>query len=117
MYHFEIEKYLERFESLITDHLQRGGSIGSYSEHIIDDRFANFLTDVGMYYIRKDNIQKGSKYILDSLEFSYTNNNAINIVRCCTTIEHIQSKLSHDDLQRYAEIRDKLKVSGTLIHP
>lgn len=117
MYHFEFDEYLERFENLIKDHLKQRESVGSYTEHIIDDRFANFLTDIGMYYIRKDNIQKGSKYILDSLDFSYTNNNAINIVRCCTTIEHIQSKLKYDDLQRYAEIRDKLKVRGTLIHP
>ncbi|WP_256720780.1 MULTISPECIES: helix-turn-helix domain-containing protein [Paenibacillus] len=117
MYHFEIDEYLERFEHQIRDHLKRREPVGSYNEQLIDDRFAKFLTDVGMYYIRKGNIQKGSKYILDSLEFSYTINFEINIVRCCTTIEHIQSKLNHDDLERYAEIRDKLKVSGTLIHP
>lgn len=116
MYRFEVDEYLDKFENLIRDHLKRRESVGSYTEHIMDDRFANFLTDVGMYYIRKDNIQKGSRYILDSLEFSYINNNAINIVRCCTTIEHIQSKLDHDGLQRYATIRDKLKVSGTHIH-
>lgn len=122
MYHFEIEKYLERFESLITDHLQRGGSIGSYSEHIIDDRFANFLTDLGMYYIRKDNIQKGSKYILDSLELSYKINSVANIVKCCSTIEHIRHKLRHSDLQKYAVImkevyyRNEKKVNGTITH-
>lgn len=116
MYHFEMDEYLDKFEKLIRDHLKRRESVGSYTEHIMDDRFANFLTDVGMHYIRKDNIQKGSRYILDSLEFSLSHNNAINIVRCCTTIEHIQSKLDHDDLQWYAKIRDKLKDSGTLIH-
>ncbi|WP_339292462.1 helix-turn-helix transcriptional regulator [Paenibacillus sp. FSL W8-0187] len=122
MYHFEIEKILERFESLITDHLQRGGSIGSYSEHIIDDRFANFLTDLGMYYIRKENIQKGSKYILGSLDLSYKINNVTNIVRCCSTIEHIRHKLSHSDLQNYAAImkevyyRNEKKVNGTITH-
>ncbi|MGV2788040.1 XRE family transcriptional regulator, partial [Clostridium perfringens] len=106
----------------ITDHLQRGGSIGSYSEHIIDDRFANFLTDLGMYYIRKENIQKGSKYILGSLDLSYKINNVINIVRCCSTIEHIRHKLSHSDLQNYAAImkevynRNEKKVNGTITH-
>ncbi|WP_433938513.1 helix-turn-helix domain-containing protein [Paenibacillus lautus] len=117
MYRFEIDEYLDKFENMIRDHLKRRKPVGSYNEQLIDDRFAKFLTDVGMYYIRKGNIQKGSKYILDSLEFSYTINFEINIVRCCTTMEHIQSKLSHDDLERYAAIRDKLKVSGTLIHP
>lgn len=85
MYHFEFDEYLERFESLISNYLKRGGGVGSYTEHIIDDRFANFLTDLGTYYIRKDNIQRGSKYILESLEISYTINNIANIVRCCTT--------------------------------
>ncbi|MGV2643299.1 XRE family transcriptional regulator, partial [Clostridium perfringens] len=89
MYHFEFDEYLERFENLIKDHLKRRKPVGSYNEQIIDDRFAKFLTDVGMYYIRKVNIKKGSKYILDSLEFSYTINFEINIVRCCTTMEHI----------------------------
>ncbi|WP_251035863.1 XRE family transcriptional regulator [Paenibacillus sp. ISL-20] len=117
MYHFEFDEYLERFENLIRDHLKRREPVGSYNEQLIDDRFAKFLTDVGMYYIRKGNIKKGSKYILDSLEFSYTINFEINIVRCSTTMEHIQSMLNHDDLERYATIRKQLKVNGTLIHP
>jgi len=122
MYHFDIDEYLVRFENLISDHLQRGGAVGSYSEHIIDDRFANFLTDLGMYYIRKENIQKGSKYILDSLKLSYKINNVANIVTCCSTIEHIRHKLSHSDLQNYAEImkevyyRNEKKVNGTFTH-
>ncbi|KOR87831.1 DNA-binding protein [Paenibacillus solani] len=116
MYHFEIDEYLERFEFMIKDYFKRE-SVGTYKEKVLDDGFAKFLTDVGMYYIRKGNIQKGAKYILDSLEFSYTINFEINIVRCCTTMEHIQSMLSHDDLQRYAAIQNQLKVSGALIHP
>lgn len=112
MYHFEIDEYLERFEELIRDHLKRREPVGSYNGQLFDDRFGKFLTDVGMYFIRKGNIHKGSKYILDSLEFSYTINFEINIVRCCTTMEHIQSMLSHDDLQRYAAIRNQLKISG-----
>ncbi|KOP64863.1 DNA-binding protein [Bacillus sp. FJAT-18019] len=117
MYHFEIDEYLEKFEYMIKDYLKQREPVGTYKKKVIDDRFAKFLTDVGMYYIRKGNIQKGSKYILDSLEFSYTINFEINIVRCCTTIEHIQSMLNHDDLQRYAAIRNQLKVSGAFIHP
>lgn len=56
--HFEFDEYLERFENLIRDHLKRREPVGSYNEQLIDDRFAKFLTDVGMYYIRKGNIKK-----------------------------------------------------------
>lgn len=123
MYHFEIDQYLDRFEKLILNHLKRGGGVGSYTEYIIDDRFANFLTDLGKYYIWKDNIQKGSKYILESLEISYKINSTANIVRCCTTIEHIRHKLSYSDLQKYAAImkevyyRNEKKISGVFTHP
>ncbi|MGG3284489.1 helix-turn-helix domain-containing protein [Paenibacillus solani] len=115
LYHFEIDEYLDRFEHLIKAHLKRQEPIGGYTEHLMNDRFASFLADVGMYYIRKNNKRKGLQYMLDSLEFSYTNNNAINIVRCCTSMEHIQADLNPDDLERYAAIRNKIKDSGTLV--
>lgn len=107
IHHFEIDTYLERFEGLIREHLHRGGTVGSYAGHIIDDRFANFLTDIGEYYLRRNNTLKGIQYILDGLEISYRINNPVNIARCCTTIEHTRSKLSHSALQRYVLIRSE----------
>ncbi|WP_235439732.1 XRE family transcriptional regulator [Paenibacillus sp. DMB20] len=104
IHHFEIDTYLERFEGLIREHLHRGGTVGSYPGHLIDDRFANFLTDIGEYYLRRNNILKGIQYILDGLEVSYRINSSANIVRCCTTIEHFRHKFSHSVLQKYAAI-------------
>lgn len=116
LYHWDIDKYIDRFEHLIMARLKRQEPISRYTEeHLMNDRFASFLADVGMYYIRKNNKRKGLQYMLDSLEFSCINNHTINIVRCCTTIEHLQSELSPDGLQRYAAIRDKIKGSGTLV--
>ncbi|WP_235439730.1 XRE family transcriptional regulator [Paenibacillus sp. DMB20] len=115
MFHFEIERYLERFEGLIREHLHRGGTVGSYPGHLIDDRFANFLTDIGEYYLRRNNILKGIQYILDGLEVSYRINSSVNIARCCTTIEHIRSKLSYSVLQRYAAIRSEQKSKRILV--
>lgn len=105
MYHFEVDPYLERFEELIEEHLRPGGIIGNYTRHIIDDRFANFLIDVGDYYLRKNNLLKGTKYLLDGLEVSYRINNPVNIVRCNTTMEHLRPKLNPSILQRYGAIR------------
>ncbi|SMF90280.1 Helix-turn-helix [Paenibacillus uliginis N3/975] len=121
-YHFDIDKYLERFEDLISDQLELSGTIGSYTVHIMDDRFANFLTDVGLYYLKKDNIKKGFKYILESLVISFKINNTANMVRCCSMIENIRHKLDNSNLQKYAAIMkevynpDEEKISGTLIH-
>lgn len=105
LYHFEVDPYLERFEGLIEEHLRHGGIAGNYTRHIIDDRFANFLIDVGDYYLRKNNLPKGTKYLLDGLEVSYRINNPVNIVRCKTTMEHLRPKISPSILQRYQAIR------------
>jgi transcriptional regulator with XRE-family HTH domain len=103
-YRFDIDKYLERFRDFITDQLERSETVGSYTTHFFDDRFANFLTDVGLYYLSRNNIHNGIRYILDSLAVSYKINNAANIVRCCSTIEKIRSKIDHSDLQKYTSI-------------
>lgn len=69
---------------------------------------------------------------MESLEISYKINSTANIVRCCTTIEHIRHKLSHLDLQKYAAIMKEvyyqnekklvvfsliLSFTGTLVLP
>ncbi|MGV2788238.1 XRE family transcriptional regulator, partial [Clostridium perfringens] len=58
-YRYDIDKYLERFQDFISDQLERSETVGSYTAHFFDDRFANFLTDVGLYYLSRNNIHNG----------------------------------------------------------
>ncbi|MEX3618887.1 helix-turn-helix domain-containing protein [Paenibacillus glucanolyticus] len=122
IYRFDIDKYLERFKNIIMDQLERSETVGSYTTQFFDDRFANFLTDVGLYYLRRNNIHNGVRYILDSLAVSYKINNTANIVRCCSTIEKIRSQIDYSDLQKYAAFmkevydQDEEKVSVTVVN-
>lgn len=108
-YHWDIDRYLDKYEHLITAHLQQGGAVGSYTGQIIDDRFANFLADIGEYYLRKQNISRGTEYLLDALEISYHIHNPVNIMRCKTLIEHLRPNLSRTHLERYEAIRSRQK--------
>ncbi|PAK49639.1 helix-turn-helix transcriptional regulator [Paenibacillus sp. 7541] len=114
-YQFEIERYLEPNEHLIAAFLQDKSATGTYTGQMIDDGFAIFLADVGEYYLRQQNTSKGIGYLLDALEVSYQIRNPVNVMRCKTILEHLRSKLSHADLERYEAIRQSRRSSGMLV--
>ncbi|WP_342351965.1 helix-turn-helix transcriptional regulator, partial [Paenibacillus campinasensis] len=103
VYHWNIDKYLEQYESIIREHYEQGCVVGDYNQQITNDRFARFLAEIGEYYINQGNIHKGTRYILDSLDVSYKINNTANIVKCCSTIEYIRHKIDPLDLLRYSQ--------------
>ncbi|MGG3284381.1 helix-turn-helix domain-containing protein [Paenibacillus solani] len=104
VYHWNIDKYLEQYESIIKEHYEQGCVVGDYNHQIINDRFAKFLAEIGEYYINQGNIHKGTRYILDSLNISYKINNTANIVKCCSTIEYIRHEIDPLDLLRYSQL-------------
>jgi transcriptional regulator with XRE-family HTH domain len=122
VHHWNIDKYLEQYESVIREHYEQGCVVGSYNQQIINDRFAIFLAEIGEYYINQGNIHKGTGFILDSLNVSYKINNTANIVKCCSTIEHIRHEIDQSDLRRYSQLmkevynRNEKKVDGYCVH-
>ncbi|MFE0556588.1 helix-turn-helix domain-containing protein [Paenibacillus sp. NPDC058910] len=122
VYHWNIDKYLEQYESVIREHYEQGCVVGDYNQQIINDRFANFLAEIGEYYINQGNIHKGTRFILDSLNVSYKINNTANIVKCCSTIEYIRHEIDPLDLLRYSQLmkevhnRNEKKVDENCLH-
>lgn len=100
-YDFDIDNILQRFQNIISSQINRGGAMGSYTEQITDDGFANFLADVGAYYINKSKVQTGVKFVLESLAISIKIRNASCIVRCSYLFEKVRNVVSKEDLQSY----------------
>ncbi|MGN7308820.1 helix-turn-helix domain-containing protein, partial [Bacillus subtilis] len=67
---FDMDKILQRFESTISLQINKGEAMGTYTQQVTDDGFANFLADVGAYYLNKNEIKTGVKFVLDSLATS-----------------------------------------------
>ncbi|GAB6928924.1 hypothetical protein JCM10914A_29070 [Paenibacillus sp. JCM 10914] len=112
---YDLDQYLIEFESLIEKHMKHGGMAGTYNKNIIDDQFCDFLADMGRYYLRKEHYSKGIKYIIDSLELSYSINNKAYVVKCTTILDHFRSKLNATDLLRFSEIQERYKNNFSML--
>ncbi|MGP3788176.1 helix-turn-helix domain-containing protein [Paenibacillus sp. 1A_MP2] len=103
-YTLNIDHVLERFRPYIMGHLQKGGTFGSYSEQIASEGFANFLADVGAYYIDNHLIEAGIIYILESLAIAAKIKNDACVVRCVSTVEKMRHKMGAQELRKYSTI-------------
>lgn len=79
-YKINIDHVLERFKINISSHMFTQENVGSYTEQIIDDRFAIFLMDIGDYYLNSNRVQIGVQFVLDSLSIIDRINNDANVM-------------------------------------
>ncbi|MET3832561.1 transcriptional regulator with XRE-family HTH domain [Paenibacillus sp. DS2363] len=79
-YNMNIDHVLERFKINISSQMFTQENVGSYTDQIIDDRFAIFLMDVGDYYLSSNRVHIGVQFVLDSLSIIDRINNDANVM-------------------------------------
>ncbi|MCZ1267697.1 MULTISPECIES: transcriptional regulator [Paenibacillus] len=103
-YHINVDHILARFEDTIDAQIKNQENVGSYTDQIINDRFVNFLADVGEYYVSSDRVDTGIQFILNSLAISAKINSNACILRCFCMFDALRHLVTEVDLRRYKEI-------------
>ncbi|WP_186323661.1 transcriptional regulator [Paenibacillus xylanexedens] len=68
-YNGNIDFVLEQYESYFT-YQEQSNRIGKVSKQVTDDRYVRLLADLGAYYLKRDEFQKGIDFVINSLKFS-----------------------------------------------
>ncbi|MCM3173691.1 MULTISPECIES: transcriptional regulator [unclassified Paenibacillus] len=68
-YNGNIDFVLEQYESYFT-YQEQSNRIGKVSKQVTDDRYVRLLADLGAYYLKRDEFQKGLDFVINSLKFS-----------------------------------------------
>lgn len=92
-YNLNIDDILERF----ADHLQlkrRKTSFGEINEQVVFNHYTDFTKELAIYYLRKNNIEKGLTFLLNSLALAIKINKETNIIQCMGIYEQNRHRAS-----------------------
>jgi transcriptional regulator with XRE-family HTH domain len=96
-YQLEIDHILERFKSQLLLKTQVN-QIASIMDQVTIEHYANFLRELGIYYLNKGQLDTGIQYIIESLESAIKINNKNTKLKCITAIFEIS--LHHEDYSK-----------------
>lgn len=99
-----MDDVLQRFEKKILSHMEMQGELGSYTNQIIDDRFASFLMDISDYYLTSERFRIGIQYLLGSLAISIKISNDACLVRGFCTFDSIRHLATEDELTKFSKL-------------
>lgn len=80
-YNLNIDNILERF----ANHLElkrRETSFGMINEQVTFNHHTDFTRQLAIYYLRRNDIEKGLNFLLNSLALAIKINNEMNIIQC-----------------------------------
>ncbi|MNN00496.1 hypothetical protein D3C81_1130880 [compost metagenome] len=97
---FNIDFLLEHYESFFK-HQEQQSRIGKISLHYTDDRFVSLLSGLGVYYLNKNDFDRGLRYILDSLAFAIAIRTGHDILKCVGLFEQYRDFANEDAKFRY----------------
>ncbi|MFF2019628.1 helix-turn-helix domain-containing protein [Paenibacillus sp. NPDC058177] len=98
---FDVDAILLQF----TDNLsykEQHSRLGKYTQQLTGDKYTRFLTELAIYYLRKNNLEAGFEYLMGSLESSVRTRSNDSIVRCVGLFEKYRAAASVEQQEAYA---------------
>ncbi|PAD72100.1 MULTISPECIES: helix-turn-helix domain-containing protein [Paenibacillus] len=83
---------------------------GEYNKPIMAEQYAQFLADLGKYYLR-NNQSNGLDYLLEGLEFSAKINSEATIIRCLTMFNQYRNIADSAQQQRFKKLNEEVCTS------
>ncbi|WP_334076174.1 MULTISPECIES: helix-turn-helix transcriptional regulator [Paenibacillus] len=98
-----IDSVLEQYESFLK-HQEQQCRIGKNSLHYTNDRFVSLLSGLGVYYLKKNNLDFGLKYILDSFAFAIEIRSEHDMLKCVGLFEQYRDFATEEAKFRYKKL-------------
>ncbi|MCM3700208.1 hypothetical protein [Paenibacillus macerans] len=99
-----IDNVLEQFESFLK-HQEQQCRLGKMSLHYTDDRFVGLLSGLGFYYLKKNDFDRGLRYVLDCLEFAIEIQSGHDMLKCVGLFEQYRNYANEDAKTRYKQLK------------
>ncbi|WP_246062106.1 helix-turn-helix domain-containing protein [Paenibacillus oralis] len=99
-FNINIDSILEQYESFLR-HQEQQSRLGKISVQYTDDRFVGLLSGLGTYYLKKNEYDRGLKYVLDSLAFAIEIHSEHDMLKCVGLFEQYRDFANKDAKFRY----------------
>ncbi|PYE48883.1 transcriptional regulator [Paenibacillus barcinonensis] len=99
-YNQDIDHVLRDYESYFI-YQEQHNRIGKVSSQVTDDRYLRLLSDLGAYYLRKDNYYTGIQFVLNSLKFAIEISSGRGMLRGVGLFEQYREFASETAKQEY----------------
>ncbi|WP_246061572.1 transcriptional regulator [Paenibacillus oralis] len=95
-----IDSVLAHYESFLK-HQEQQSRTGKISLHYTDDRFVGLLSGLGFYYLKKNDFDRGLRYVLNSLAFAIEIRSGHDMLKCVGLFEQYRDFANEDAQFRY----------------
>ncbi|MEC0136704.1 helix-turn-helix transcriptional regulator [Paenibacillus macerans] len=95
-----IDSILEQYEPFLK-HQEQQSRLGKISTHYTEDRFVGLLSGLGVYYLKKNDFDRGLRYVLDSLAFAIEIHSGHDMLKCVGLFEQYRDVANEDAKFRY----------------
>ncbi|AOZ94664.1 hypothetical protein [Paenibacillus crassostreae] len=107
-YDIDVDQVLNQFEDQITSFSESKWSSG-YTEQFSPNRSLKFLTELGVYYLRRQRFDMGFKWILHSLQTSIRINSKSGFISCVRVFEEFRYVASPEFQLEYTRIVKEMR--------
>ncbi|APO48553.1 hypothetical protein BS614_30785 (plasmid) [Paenibacillus xylanexedens] len=106
---FDIDDILERFKAY-TPFQAIEGRYGQYNKSILGEKYAQFLSDLGVYKFKKDPKNPGNaiNLILEGLDFSVKINSVRNMITCMTLFEQYRDYADQEEKMKFKKLASEV---------
>ncbi|MUG20917.1 transcriptional regulator [Paenibacillus macerans] len=109
-YSFNIDFILEKYKSYLNYREQRN-RIGKISEQCTNDQYLNLITGLGEYYLRKSDLGRGFRFVLDSLAYAIDTRSGHGMLKSVELFGQYRSYASDEVNREYKRLYEKMNFT------
>lgn len=102
-YKLNVDHILERFMSYLV-YKDQNYDIGKINKQVILDKYTRLLAELGIYYLNNKDINRGLKYVLESLSNAVIINSSKGILRCIGLFEEYRNFSTSEEKQKFSKL-------------
>lgn len=109
-YDMNIDFVLEKYKPYLNYREQRS-RIGKIIEQYTSDQYLNLLTGLGEYYLRKSELDRGLRFVLDSLAFAIDIRSGHGMLKCVELFGQYRNVASDAVIREYKWLQEKMSFT------
>lgn len=106
-FNLDIDEILDRFSAHLSLRTYKT-EFGEYDQAIMNENYAQFLTNLGIYHLTKDR-NDAINYILEGLQISIKIKSDRNIISCMTLFEQYRERADSDAVQKFKSLSSEVQ--------
>ncbi|WP_410770471.1 transcriptional regulator [Fontibacillus sp. BL9] len=103
-FNLNVDDALLQFSAYINDYIEQPQTIGSYTNQLIANAFADFSHELAYYYFNRNRYLDGFKYVLVSLGLSSKINKRSSIIKAVGLFERYRNLASSETMTTYQNL-------------